>query len=758
MDTVAFYSYKGGVGRSLLLGNTARFLALTGRRVVALDLDFEAPGLHYKLGVEEKVETGAVRLLQRSLDGDLPTLDDVRNATVEVPMPATHGGWLRLVAAGPAPKGEYWADLGRLHELLLANQDAGLLEAVLDLQARIEDAWSPDVLLVDARTGVTGLGGIATMAVCDRVVLLTTRSRESLDGILAVAESLRATPTLRGEMRRLEFLVSRVQGTEVVDDRELGEALGEYSELPNDRYDGGAERHLGSGPPLRAEFWWETRRLDESLLARTLSWIPKLFPTQADEAARAQSRLVAVEEAWRELTKPSKHSAGGLGRDRWQWSPRMLAANIEFSGSDGSTRTADIAARLNNGELAMIIEHLDDEPSQDVARWWSEHVQTRVVVLQWKKYDGSATERITFLGRGVEQDQKRRQGVSHLDPRYIPMPIEFELVCDPTVRPIEAMLEMALHTRFYDTRLVAEWVQCTVISRLPKQAKKILDGLAAIEHVTQAFELVNTCADCARSKDNLLQYPYDYFDRPILEGLVAPLCWRAPPLTFIALARDNGGHGFRPGFYALRRLANFMGLDYDPLFRRESPKTRELELQWSTDPLPFPSPDGISGASHAPTHGYHGYLGSYDFTTSHIVLSEPSIDSVAKSLDRPPRHVGSVALLHFSVLGLLHNGVDLDDHRWDSFSLGDLAPQGDEMLPVTIALIQFFVHRFLVELGDERLQDAFEALTDSQPPEYGAWRAMTHIALEDGRAWMVSVRHGTGVPAPIDLGAFLRSR
>jgi CobQ/CobB/MinD/ParA nucleotide binding domain len=49
MYTVTFYSYKGGVGRSLLVANCALYLAQLGFRVVALDLDLEAPGLHYKL-------------------------------------------------------------------------------------------------------------------------------------------------------------------------------------------------------------------------------------------------------------------------------------------------------------------------------------------------------------------------------------------------------------------------------------------------------------------------------------------------------------------------------------------------------------------------------------------------------------------------------------------------------------------------------------------------------------------------------------
>ena len=49
MQTVTFYSYKGGTGRTLLLANLARLAASLGRKVVALDFDLEAPGLLYKL-------------------------------------------------------------------------------------------------------------------------------------------------------------------------------------------------------------------------------------------------------------------------------------------------------------------------------------------------------------------------------------------------------------------------------------------------------------------------------------------------------------------------------------------------------------------------------------------------------------------------------------------------------------------------------------------------------------------------------------
>jgi Mrp family chromosome partitioning ATPase len=40
-----FYSYKGGVGRSMAVANVAALLAQWGRKVLVVDWDLEAPGL-----------------------------------------------------------------------------------------------------------------------------------------------------------------------------------------------------------------------------------------------------------------------------------------------------------------------------------------------------------------------------------------------------------------------------------------------------------------------------------------------------------------------------------------------------------------------------------------------------------------------------------------------------------------------------------------------------------------------------------------
>ena len=42
---VTFYSFKGGVGRSMALVNVAELLADAGYKVLVVDWDLEAPGL-----------------------------------------------------------------------------------------------------------------------------------------------------------------------------------------------------------------------------------------------------------------------------------------------------------------------------------------------------------------------------------------------------------------------------------------------------------------------------------------------------------------------------------------------------------------------------------------------------------------------------------------------------------------------------------------------------------------------------------------
>ena len=52
---LAFYSFKGGVGRSMAVLNLAYSLAAKGRHVLVLDMDLEAPGLSGFLHREKEI-------------------------------------------------------------------------------------------------------------------------------------------------------------------------------------------------------------------------------------------------------------------------------------------------------------------------------------------------------------------------------------------------------------------------------------------------------------------------------------------------------------------------------------------------------------------------------------------------------------------------------------------------------------------------------------------------------------------------------
>lgn len=205
METLAFYSYKGGIGRSLLLVNAARFLVSLGKGVVALDLDFEAPGLHYVFGrvaspegVPERTG-GAVPYLLATAQGAAspPPLEE---HIFDVPVPPGSSGWLRLMPAGPAPERVYWTALKKLGEQVRFDDSSGQgLLTLLDLHARIADELKPDYLLIDVRPGVTELGGLATSVLADSVVCTFVANQESLDGTFIVAEALKAAPRLEGQ-------------------------------------------------------------------------------------------------------------------------------------------------------------------------------------------------------------------------------------------------------------------------------------------------------------------------------------------------------------------------------------------------------------------------------------------------------------------------------------------------------------------------------------------------------------------------------
>ncbi len=177
---VTFYSYKGGVGRTFALANTAATLCRWGYRTLCIDWDLDAPGLSFYLREWQALtpRAGLVNLIDDYVNGRHPTPADYA-VSIELPgarerldfIPAGQGDddYVRLV------QDLDWAELYR----------RWLGEFLEVCRARWKADY--DFVLVDSRTGITDIGGVCTVQLPDVLVMLFTANEQSLRGILEVA-------------------------------------------------------------------------------------------------------------------------------------------------------------------------------------------------------------------------------------------------------------------------------------------------------------------------------------------------------------------------------------------------------------------------------------------------------------------------------------------------------------------------------------------------------------------------------------------
>lgn len=186
MHTTTFYSYKGGVGRTLALMNVAIELVNSGENVFLIDFDLEAPGLqtfqpfNYVLedrdhneikGLSDIVHefisnpsAGVPSLKSHVIRGDLSRLPK----TIKFKQDAVaKPGKLFLLPAGTK------SAFANINWRQLYEENEGFL-FFEGLKQRIKDdkTFSPTWLFVDSRTGRAETTGICTRQLADTNVLL----------------------------------------------------------------------------------------------------------------------------------------------------------------------------------------------------------------------------------------------------------------------------------------------------------------------------------------------------------------------------------------------------------------------------------------------------------------------------------------------------------------------------------------------------------------------------------------------------------
>jgi tetratricopeptide (TPR) repeat protein/cellulose biosynthesis protein BcsQ len=186
MFTVTFYSYKGGVGRTLALANVAERLSNRGKSVFMLDFDLEAPGLASFFPLDDPDSRGIVEYVSAFADtGVVPPL---REYVRTVPTPGGGNGPIHLMRAGRRDA-EYQKMLAHLNWKEFYSHRHGYL-FVENLKGSIEAEYAPDYVLVDSRTGLTDVSGICTIQLPNAVVFLFGLNDQNLEGIFTIYRSV----------------------------------------------------------------------------------------------------------------------------------------------------------------------------------------------------------------------------------------------------------------------------------------------------------------------------------------------------------------------------------------------------------------------------------------------------------------------------------------------------------------------------------------------------------------------------------------
>lgn len=251
---VAFFSIKGGVGRSTAMTASAWALAQSGKRVLILDMDLESPGLSSALLPEDRRPAFGITdwLIEDLVDNG----DGVFEELIATSTLARDGEIFVVPAHGRNP-GEYIAKLGRVWMPKTTSQGretwSKRLERLID---RLENKLNPDVILIDSRSGIDDISSsCVTDLRANLVLLFAIDGEQTWMGYRLLFDYWKRAEVAPQIRERLQLIGSMIPET---NSREYFERLREQGW---DLFAEGLYDEVPSGAPL--EGYWNFDETDE---------------------------------------------------------------------------------------------------------------------------------------------------------------------------------------------------------------------------------------------------------------------------------------------------------------------------------------------------------------------------------------------------------------------------------------------------------------------------------------------------------------
>ncbi|MGF1932879.1 MAG: ParA family protein [Nostoc sp. ChiQUE02] len=191
--TVTFYSFKGGVGRTTALTHVASILAVRGLKVVAVDLDLEAPGLSTAFNLKPQPKYGIVDYFyERSyLPEDVEPSITIAEIFGEVKI-SNATGRLFVVPAGCLNL-DYVSKVDDLHATTIIDGNQSLWSF---FKREIYEQLKPDIILIDSRTGINQWGALSLIQAADEAIIFLFPNEQNKQGIELLIQSLQGLKNL----------------------------------------------------------------------------------------------------------------------------------------------------------------------------------------------------------------------------------------------------------------------------------------------------------------------------------------------------------------------------------------------------------------------------------------------------------------------------------------------------------------------------------------------------------------------------------
>ena len=203
------FSLKGGVGRSTAFAAWAHHLAGQGYKVLAVDLDLEAPGLQSLLLRQDpdhrhdrRPDYGIVDWLVESRVGqaDEMLFEDILGSVELLPgLP----GEIQVIPAFGRETRDYVAKLGRAYLATVDEngRECGLAEAILELLNKALQRAEPfDIILLDSRAGMHDIGAAAVTRLGAHVFFFARNDIQTWTAYEHLFDHLRWSPAVKWGM------------------------------------------------------------------------------------------------------------------------------------------------------------------------------------------------------------------------------------------------------------------------------------------------------------------------------------------------------------------------------------------------------------------------------------------------------------------------------------------------------------------------------------------------------------------------------